>query len=331
MDQYSVIVVGDETAPVRRFNISKSTLRRALVSAAVTAAMLVVAGVDYVSVRLVHGELPGLRIEVAQQRAQIDAFEEKLEEVKSKLRQIGEFERKVRIIANLPGAAATGGEEVSEVLAEDGSPRADSDATTHETGADYVSPPEQELPFPIPPQANRSSAAGPDRSSVEANVRDAQHLGQLAEGQQQSLAMLADQLIAKRDRLASMPAIWPADGWLTSRFGFRTSPFTDRKQFHAGIDIAGERGTDVVASANGEVVFSGKRGPMGQSVIIDHGHGIRTLYGHSADLYVKRGDIVERGQRIASLGSSGRSTGPHVHYVVEQKGKSVNPLDYIFD
>jgi murein DD-endopeptidase MepM/ murein hydrolase activator NlpD len=143
--------------------------------------------------------------------------------------------------------------------------------------------------------------------------------------------MLADQLVAKRDRLASTPAIWPAKGWLTSRFGSRVSPFTNRRQFHAGIDIAGERGTDVVASAKGKVVFSGKRGPLGNSVIIDHGHGIRTMYGHSEDLYVKRGETVERGQRIASLGSSGRSTGPHVHYVVEQKGKAVNPLNYIFD
>ena len=108
MDQYSVIVVGNETAPVRRFTVDKNTLQRALGTAAAVVAMLVIASVDYVNVRLEHGDLPGLRVEVAEQQAQIDAFEKKLSEVKSQLRQIGEFERKVRIIANLPGAAGTG-------------------------------------------------------------------------------------------------------------------------------------------------------------------------------------------------------------------------------
>jgi len=329
MDQYSVIVVGDETAPVRRFTVDKNILQRALGAAAVAVAMFVIASVDYVNVRMEHGELPGLRVEVAEQRAQIDAFERKLSEVRSQLRQIGEFERKVRIIANLPGAAGTGGEEVSEVLPDDALPRAgtgsaSTDSATSEMGTPVGGPDQQKLPFPIGPQAG--SGAG-----FDTNLRDANELRQLAENRQKSLASLADQLVAKRDRLASTPAIWPAKGWLTSRFGSRVSPFTNRKQFHAGIDIAGERGTDVVASAKGKVVFSGKRGPLGKSVIIDHGHGIRTMYGHSDDLYVKRGEIVARGQRIASLGSSGRSTGPHVHYVVEQKGKAVNPLDYIFD
>jgi septal ring factor EnvC (AmiA/AmiB activator) len=330
MDQYSVIVVGNETAPVRRFTVDKNMLKRALGTVAAVVAMLVIASVDYVNVRMEHGDLPGLRVEVSEQQAQIDAFEKKLSEVKSQLRQIGEFERKVRIIANLPGAAGTGGEEVSEVLPEDTTQpnHAGSDSTsastTSETGIPLVNPAEQELPIPIGPQA--ASGAG-----VEANLRDAHQLRQLAENRQKSLAMLADQLVSKRDRLASTPAIWPAKGWLTSRFGSRVSPFTNRQQFHAGIDIAGERGTDVVASAKGKVVFSGKRGPLGNSVIIDHGHGIRTMYGHSEDLFVKRGETVERGQRIASLGSSGRSTGPHVHYVVEQKGKAVNPLNYIFD
>jgi len=322
MEQYSIIVVGDETAPVRRFSVNKQTVRRALGSAVVFVAMLVLASVDYVNVRRTHGELPGLRTTVAQQKAQIDAFEERLGEVKSQLKQISEFERKVRIIANLPGAAGTGGEEVSEVLDEEGSPAVGSDDLT---GTEPVDPAKQPLPFPIP-QAN-----GADVSSFDATVRDAANLKQIAERQTQSLVVLAGQLEEKRDRLASTPAIWPAEGWLTSRFGSRISPFTNRKQFHAGIDIAGERGTAVIASAKGKVVFAGKRGPLGNAITIDHGHGIRTLYGHNDDLYVKRGDVVERGQRIASLGSTGRSTGPHVHYVVELSGKAVNPLDYIFD
>ena len=77
--------------------------------------------------------------------------------------------------------------------------------------------------------------------------------------------------------------------------------------------------------------FAGARGPLGRSLIVDHGFGVRTLYGHSDELFVKRGDTVERGQKIATMGSSGRSTGPHLHYVVEVNGKAKNPLDFIFD
>jgi murein DD-endopeptidase MepM/ murein hydrolase activator NlpD len=173
--------------------------------------------------------------------------------------------------------------------------------------------------------------AGSHEPLIAALQRSAKQLGEVAASQERSLSKIAGQLESKRAHLAATPAIWPAKGWLTSRFGTRTSPFTNQKQFHAGIDIAGERGTDIVAPAQGKVVFSGSRGPLGKSVIIDHGYGVRTQYGHSDDLYVKTGETVQRGQRIAALGNSGRSTGPHLHYVVEVKGKAVNPLDYIFD
>ena len=139
------------------------------------------------------------------------------------------------------------------------------------------------------------------------------------------------QLEDKHERLASSPAIWPTQGWLTSRFGTRISPFTGKRHFHSGIDIAGASGTDVIATARGKVKFVGNKGPLGKTVILDHGHGVRTHYGHGQENLVKRGEEVERGQVIAKLGNTGRSTGPHVHYTVEVKGKAVNPLDYIFD
>jgi murein DD-endopeptidase MepM/ murein hydrolase activator NlpD len=161
--------------------------------------------------------------------------------------------------------------------------------------------------------------------------REAERLGYIASERVLSLKELVDALENKHQRLASSPAVWPAQGWLTSRFGTRISPFTGRRQFHAGIDIAGAPGTDVVATARGKVVFAGSKGPLGQTVIIDHGYGVRTHYGHNKALRVARGDQVERGSVIASLGNTGRSTGPHVHYTVELKSKAVNPLDYIFD
>jgi murein DD-endopeptidase MepM/ murein hydrolase activator NlpD len=185
-----------------------------------------------------------------------------------------------------------------------------------------------------PPAASRvpeSPPGAPEEERVSLLRQGAEYLGVVAESQEASLADLVKRLESKRRRLASSPSIWPTKGWLTSRYGYRTSPFTGREQFHAGLDIAGAKGTVVVATARGKVVFAGKRGPLGDSLIIDHGYGVRTQYGHIDEVFVKRGDAVERGDKIASLGNSGRSTGPHLHYVVEVNGKTRNPLDYIFD
>jgi len=160
---------------------------------------------------------------------------------------------------------------------------------------------------------------------------EARELGTGAEERSGSLEALAAQLESKRHKLASMPSIWPARGWLTSRFGYRTSPFTGRRQRHAGIDIATKIQTPILAPAKARVSFVGTKGPLGNTVVLDHGYGVRTFYGHTHEIHVKIGDEVERGQEIASVGNSGRSTGPHLHYTVEVGGESVNPMNYIFD
>ncbi|MFV1978782.1 MAG: M23 family metallopeptidase [Myxococcota bacterium] len=324
MDRYSIIVVAEETAPVRRFEIRKDLVRRLVWCAGVVALLLTACLGDYIRVRIAHSELGQLRVEVSEQREQIENFDATLNDVRSTLANIGEFERKVRIIANLPGSAATGGEEVAEVGVDspDPGPPLGGHGVSAPTGA----------PLPgAPPEPQSRIEVGFDEPLIAVLHRAAKQLGEVASSQERSLAEVASQLESKRAHLAATPAIWPTKGWLTSRFGTRVSPFTNQKQFHAGIDIAGERGTDVFAPAQGKVVFSGNRGPLGKSVIIDHGYGVRTQYGHSDDLYVKTGETVQRGQRIAALGNTGRSTGPHLHYVVEVKGKAVNPLDYIFD
>jgi hypothetical protein len=343
MERYSLIVVADETAPIRRFDVRKEVVRRAIWGAAIAACLGVIGLVDYVIVRIDHVELEALRVETSQQQAKIDSFDETLSEVEDKLARLRNFERKVRIIANLPGSVATGGEEVTAIGSTVGG---DLTATRKGAGAVRVSDDEAEgdedadpedgmarpetAEAPIP-AAGEEAPGTPQTDRVSVLREDAERLGLIADARELSLADLLDKLEDKRHRLASTPAIWPTKGWLTSRFGNRISPFTSGRQFHAGIDIAGARGTDVIAPARGRVVFSGKRGPLGQTVVIDHGFGIRTLYGHVDEAFVKRGHDVERGQVVASLGNSGRSTGPHLHYVVEVKGKTVNPLDYIFD
>ncbi|ADD67140.1 Peptidase M23 [Denitrovibrio acetiphilus DSM 12809] len=144
-----------------------------------------------------------------------------------------------------------------------------------------------------------------------------------------SLSELADFLEEQKLMLSSTPTIWPVKGWISSGFGYRISPFTGRRVFHEGLDIATKYNTPVRSAAKGIVVFSGRKAGYGKMVIVDHGYGYITKYGHNNKLLVKAGDKVSKGDFIAEVGSTGRSTGPHVHYEVLVNGIPVNPLKFI--
>lgn len=131
--------------------------------------------------------------------------------------------------------------------------------------------------------------------------------------------------------LAATPSIWPTKGWQTSGFGMRTSPFTGKKAMHSGIDIANKTGTPVVAPADGIISFSGTKGGFGKVLVIDHGYGYSTFYGHCSELKKKVGEKVKRGDLIALVGNTGSSTGPHLHYEVRVNGVATNPTKYILD
>ncbi|MEC8183010.1 MAG: peptidoglycan DD-metalloendopeptidase family protein [Pseudomonadota bacterium] len=133
-----------------------------------------------------------------------------------------------------------------------------------------------------------------------------------------------------RDVFLSMPVIVPVKNYyVASRFGRRRDPFTRRWARHEGIDLAGPSRQPIFATASGRVAFAGRNGAYGRMVEIDHGHGVVTRYGHLYRAYVKRGDQVMVGQKIAALGNTGRSTGPHVHYEVRYKGKPLDPLKFL--
>jgi len=181
------------------------------------------------------------------------------------------------------------------------------------------------------PPVGAGTAAAFDAALLAGTLHRGEALAARLEVQAESLEALIEGLRGKSERLASTPSIWPTEGWVTSGYGNRISPFTGKRQFHAGLDIAARFGTEVIAPARGRVVFAGRQGAFGKMVKIDHGHGLRTLYGHTAEIFVRRGQEVERGTRIASVGSTGRSTGPHLHYAITVGGKTVDPSQYIIE
>lgn len=325
MESYTLIWVRDQRSRPVQLAIPKRRVQRAAIAAAVVALVGLVAVWDYWRLRADNAELAALRVEALEQREQIALFENRIAQVDEQIERVEELERKVRIIANLPGAAAVGGEGVAELAPE----------------GEVVGPPAGVPVDRTPPPGLDGQGGGsplttdmsdvPGVDVLEVLGEQAVELASGAGVRAQSLEGLLEQLDDKRQRLVSMPSIWPARGWLTSRFGPRVSPFTGRRQQHNGIDIAAASGTSIHAPARARVSFVGRKGPLGKTVVLDHGFGVKTVYGHTKEIFVGTGETVERGQEIAAIGSSGRSTGPHLHYVVEVNGKPRNPLDYIFD
>jgi len=332
MDSYKLIWVRDARSRPVQLSIPKDRVKKAAI-AAVAIALLGIAGIwDYWRLRADNAELADLRIEAFEQREQIARFTNRLEQVDSQLTRVADLERKVRIIANLPGAAGIGGEDLVELAPVGENDLAlpvgvpigldstvESESTTVHRGQGGDDPLDE---------AELLSGNTAFFESLDGRAVD---LASGADARAESLEVLLGQLDDKRQHLVSNPSIWPAKGWLTSRYGFRVSPFTGRRQMHSGIDIAAAAGTPIIAPARGRVSFAGRKGALGNALVLDHGFGVKTVYGHTQEILVKTGDTVERGDRIALMGSTGRSTGPHLHYVVEVKGKTRNPLDYIFD
>lgn len=146
---------------------------------------------------------------------------------------------------------------------------------------------------------------------------------------EKSLKELVSLMEERNEVLLSIPSIYPTVGRVTSRFGYREDPYTGSLSFHDGYDIANGYGTKIYATADGIVTFSGRQSGYGNEVIINHGNGFETVYAHNSKNLVTEGDFVRKGEIIAYMGSTGRSTGPHVHYEVRKYGQKVNPANYL--
>ena len=144
-------------------------------------------------------------------------------------------------------------------------------------------------------------------------------------------ARLETFLTDQKIMLASTPSTWPVRGYLSTSFGNRLDPFTGQPDFHPGIDIATQTGTPITAPADGTVIFTGPKAAYGNAIVINHGYGTVTQYGHLSSIAVRAGQKVNRGDTIGYVGNTGRSTGPHLHYEVWVRDQARNPMNYIIE
>jgi len=295
---FTIIVLPHGPSNIKRFHISIPVFKIARVLLVILIIGLSFITYDYLNIRFRSYELNNLRNENAEQKIQLQGLLGKLSDLEFEMRKLREFDRKLRIITNLE---APGGKGQSLGM---GGPSPEDDALTlGKAKGDLVNRMHSDL----------------DQLRGEARMRET------------SLNELHEYLLRQRSILASTPSIWPARGWVTSGFGYRTSPFTGLKEMHAGMDIANSSGTPVVAPADGVVVGIDRQMGLGKVLTINHGQGIRTRYGHLSEVYVGVGRQVKRGERVGAIGSTGRSTGPHLHYEVMVNGVPVNPTRYILN
>jgi murein DD-endopeptidase MepM/ murein hydrolase activator NlpD len=241
-----------------------------------------------------------LRQETQTQRSQIQFFSGRIEDLEKQLSKLKDFDRKIRIIANLEK-----GTEMAPFMGMGG---------------------------PSPSDIREKLKGGKDENGLVQQMRsDIERLQSEAMSREESLSEIEKLLKNKKEMLAHTPSIWPVMGWVTSDFGFRTNPFTGLTQMHEGIDISNQIGTLVIASASGIVSDTGNDFSHGKFVLISHGFGMTTRYNHLNRVLVRAGQKVARGDKVGEVGTTGRSTGPHLHYEVRVNGIPVNPMRYILN
>jgi len=234
------------------------------------------------------------------QRRQIQKFAGDINTLKSRLTALNGFEKQIRIIANLDHLDTREG-----LFGIGGS-----------------------MPEDIDPKLELSEKHNSLMREMHGQINQ---IHEAAVIQEDGFQTLINELENKKNLLASTPAIRPARGIYTSVFGRRKSPFTGLNEFHKGLDIASAEGTPVLATADGTVTYTDVKGNYGNMLVIDHGHGMVTRYAHLKEFLKAPGEKVKRGEKIALMGNTGRSTGPHVHYEVRFNGVPVDPQRYILN
>ncbi len=327
-DAYTIVIFRGPTATPLRFSLPKRLVRRLAILGLVLALGEVLLLSQYVIKTGQVWELQEIRAELMTAREQTNAFSSAVEDLKRRFLAMKEVNQRLRVMLGLDSLKPEdylNGQGGSET------PISPEETPLPEGQAGFLAP-EVSEDMPAAAQAAADRAKETSHGTVALQVQqEIAWLQQEVVFQERSLEELSAVAKERWTQWASTPSIWPVKGWITSGFGPRVSPFTGRPAMHDGLDIGAPPNADVLAPAAGQVTAAGFDLRMGYVINIDHGYGIQTQYGHLAKILVKQGQKVKRGDRIGLVGSTGLSTGPHLHYMVKVNGRPVNPQRYILD
>jgi hypothetical protein len=311
------MVVPRGSAKIRRFEVSRRKLRCAFTAAATFGIVVLIGTVSLFVYRHSYLKTEDVRVQSAEFMIEKAELLNRIAELEGSLSRMERFASKIERAMDVSSSA---GSRIKSIAGR--------------------GPVDEESWLPVPDNSSANSIAGLGASTWRSPFSK-----NLGKGLKLSLDKLSDRIdrtegkvhsvfALQRDKLhfwASLPTIWPTNGWITSEFGAARGWGGNGRRRHEGVDVAGPRGTPIIAPGSGVVTFTGYRRGYGKTVMVDHGYGIATLYGHCQSLLVDEGQPVKRGMVIATIGNTGRSTGPHLHYEVQVEGVPVNPMLYIMN
>ena len=295
---FTILVLTDGTTRPHQVRVSLRTLGIILAGIAVLTLLLTVVGYRALTREVDYQEFASLRAAVQAQHG----MAAQLETLQQELSRLRTFDTQIRRLAGL-----------------DTAPRGSGSTLAVGGGTLELS------------KALKASEEAETGTLLQRLVQDLERLEREIALRGESLQAVQEYLTKQKDRLTATPSLWPTEGQVTSRFGPRTSPFTGQPQHHTGVDIAAPPGTPIRAPAAGVVTFAGTLPGYGNVVVLTHGFGYKTFYGHNQKNLVGKGAHITRGQQIAAVGNTGYSTGAHLHYEVLLNDAPHDPLKYIVD
>jgi murein DD-endopeptidase MepM/ murein hydrolase activator NlpD len=295
---YTLLIIPKHKSSVKKIDVPLSLIQGILISLLVITPVVFYVLFDYLSIKSDKAELAHLRKETKEQYAQMDKIASVVEGFAVKIEYLKQFDKKIRIMANLEG------NRYKQQVLGIGGPESREDRL--------------------------KSQMTKDRGELLAGIReDLEHLNREADEQEKSLSGLLAFLKEQKSIQDARPSIWPVRGWVTSEFGYRVSPFSGDRELHQGVDLACRYGSKVFSPADGIVTNTSYRSDLGNTITINNSYGISTDFGHLSRIAVRVGARVKRGDVIGYVGSTGRSTGPHLHYAVNLMGVPINPRKYL--
>jgi len=332
-DSYTVVIFRGSTAKPLRFSFPRKFVRKLLI----VCGIFIIADLFVLSHYVIRTgevwELSAFRSEAMSARQQTAAFSNAIDDLKKRLSGMKEVNQRLRVMLGIETPKT--GDTVNGRGGEDG-PLPDGNVMAPS------SPLESDANLHQPSDADKNGSLNQTRNVVDQSELDEHELlavvkqgidwlSREASAQEQALQELVLAAEQKSSRWAATPSIWPVKGWVTSGFGPRVSPFTEKPAWHDGLDIGAAANAPVQAPAQGRVTTVAFDSKLGNLVRLDHGFGIETVYGHLAKALVKEGQRVKRGDVVGLVGSTGLATGPHLHYMVKVNGQTFDPTKYILD
>jgi murein DD-endopeptidase MepM/ murein hydrolase activator NlpD len=335
-DAYTVVIFRGSTAKPLRFSFRRKLVSKLLILGAIFVLVDILVLSHYVIRTGEVWELSAFREEAMSAREQTGEFSSAVDDLKKRLTSMKEVNQRLRVMLGIenpkPGDVANGRGGEDTPLPDGNALPAAEKISQGDAGAQHFNSAE----------TSQSALAGQTSPSVgSSGLTEQERIASIKDGidwlskeatiQEESLQELSLAAEKKSSRWAATPSIWPVKGWVTSGFGPRVSPFTEKPAWHDGLDIGAAANAPVQAPAQGRVTAVGFDPKLGILVRLDHGFGIETLYGHLAKALVKEGQRVKRGEAIALVGSTGLATGPHLHYMVKVHGQALDPVKYILE